>query len=390
MSKIDDRYLKEFLQTLPKEIPSVLLFHTPSMPKQGDKVDIRLEVEDNLSINIPLMIEFLTQEGDLIIAPIPVDLSSLTASFTIPETIEQGSYVLEVTYNDCFLDSTTFNIVDEESARQMAEFERGLETENQVKKSIEEGNYDKSMQLQEKAARHYAHNPKLAARSWEELAEVLYEKDQLTLSREALEKALNINLSIEGLENKQEILDRINEKIEILKPPKTKLQLLREEKGYSQIKLAVLIGVTPETIKAWEEGKELEELKQFFELANKLKCQIDDFIEINPNFDNITNKLSSKPQINSKIRSLRERNKLNQSQIASSVGKTPDIIQKWEDGEELEKLIQFFELAQVLDCKVSDLIEFVDVNVKQKLPEQLAELLSKVTDSPENSTKTKS
>lgn len=309
MSKIDDRYLKEFLQTLPKEIPSVLLFHTPSMPKQGDKVNIRLEVEGNLSADVPLMIKFLTQEGDLLIDPIPVELSSLTASFTIPETIEQGSYVLAVAYNDGFLDSITFDIVDEESARQMAEFEQGLFIEEQVSQAIKKGNYDEAINLQEKAVEHFlnANNPELAGRSWEDLAEVLYENNKPTLSKDALEKALGIYSGIKGLENKEEFINRINEKIEICKPLKNKIKFLREKKGYSQAQLAVLVGVTPE------------------------------------------------------------------------------IIQKWEERQELEVLIQYFELAQVLDCKFSDLIELVDDDVKAKLPE----LSSKVTDSDKNWTRAK-
>ncbi|GBF80822.1 helix-turn-helix domain-containing protein [Aphanothece sacrum] len=387
MSTINQRHLKEFLQNLPEQIPSIELFSTPWMGKQGDKVNIRLEVTGgSIAADIPLMIEFFNQEGDFSIDPIPVNSSDLTASFTLPEKFDQGSYVLQVTYNKVILASKTFDIVDEESARQMAEFEEGLGIEDQVSQAIKKGNYDEAIKLQEKAVEHFlnANNPELAARSWEDLVENLYKNNKPELSKDALEKALGIYSGIEGLENKEEFITRINEKIEICnntiiqpEPLKNNIKLLREKKEHSQEQLAALVGKTPDIIKVWEEGQGFEEIKQFFELAQALNCQIDDLIQIN--YD-----VSNKLKIRSKIRNLIENNTtLTQSQLAFLVGETPDIIKKWEEGQELQELIPYFQLAQELDCKLSDLIELVDDTVKPKLPEPLLE----VTNFDKSSTK---
>ena len=43
----------------------------------------------------------------------------------------------------------------------------------------------------------------------------MYEKEEIILSKEALEEALGSYEAIEDLECKQEIIERINEKIEI-------------------------------------------------------------------------------------------------------------------------------------------------------------------------------
>ncbi len=215
MTKIDDRYLKKNLKDLPEHIPSVFLFHTPPMGKHGDKIDIRLEITEKFSDDTPLMVELLNQEGDLLIDPIPINFPNLTASFKIPQNIEQGIYILKITYNDCTLESTTFNIVDAESAQEVAEFDKGLEIEDKVSQAIEEGDYNQASNLQEKAERHFinANNPELAGYSWEKLAELLSDKNQILLQK-TLEKAWVIYSSLEELENQEEILKRIRHKIE--------------------------------------------------------------------------------------------------------------------------------------------------------------------------------
>lgn len=372
-TKTKNHYLKDVPESLRKEIPSVLIFYSL---KQGRKVDIRLEVTGNLSDNTPLMVELVSQEGDLSMTPTPVNSRDLTASFIIDKGTQQGSHILQVTYHDYVLESTTFEVLDEESVRQMEEFDRGLKVQDQVYEAVEKGNYNQAIDLQKEAATHFlnANNPELAANSWEDLADILYDENQLAFSKHSLQEALEIYSGVKELENREEILTRIREEMEICdqaiadsKTTKTKIQLRREEKGYSQTQLAALVGVTPEIIQAWEEGQRLEELKQFFELAQVLNCKVDDLMEIKDNLSIKDSKPLSNRQIYSNIRNLREKQKYSQNQLALLVGVTGEVIQKWEDGDELGELLRYFELAQVLDCKSSELIEYVDSIIKPTL-----------------------
>jgi hypothetical protein len=55
----------------------------------------------------------------------------------------------------------------------------------------------------------YPDNLELAARSWEDLGEALFEKEQPELSEQALVKALSIYSCVQGLIDKEKIIDRI-------------------------------------------------------------------------------------------------------------------------------------------------------------------------------------
>ena len=72
-------------------------------------------------------------------------------------------------------------------------------------------------------------------------------------------------------------------------------------------------------------------------------------------------------------------------QLALLVGVEPEEIKKWEDNKELEILIKYFRLALRLDCKPSELFDYVDGTVKLKL----SEVFSKQTNMYEDSIKSK-
>ena len=184
-TETNDHYLTEFSENIPEEIPNVLLFYTL---KQGRKVDIKLEMNGDGQRKLPYGIQLISQEGDLLMKPVRVNLPDLTASLTIDENIKQGSYILQVTYQNWVLDSTTFEVLDEKSARQMEEFDRGLEIQDQVYQAIEKSNYEQAFNLQIEVTGHFlnANNPELAVNSWEDLADILYEKNEQTLYGRAL------------------------------------------------------------------------------------------------------------------------------------------------------------------------------------------------------------
>lgn len=58
------------------------------------------------------------------------------------------------------------------------------------------------------------------------------------------------------------------------KPP-SDLSRLREAAGLTQLELAVLIGVTPNTIQGWEKNG-LPHLRKYQKLATVLACKLDD------------------------------------------------------------------------------------------------------------------
>lgn len=61
--------------------------------------------------------------------------------------------------------------------------------------------------------------------------------------------------------------------------PKSKLASLREQAGLTQVQLAVLVGVTPNTIQNWEKDGGLSQLEKYLKLAEVFGCQAEDLVE---------------------------------------------------------------------------------------------------------------
>jgi transcriptional regulator with XRE-family HTH domain len=63
----------------------------------------------------------------------------------------------------------------------------------------------------------------------------------------------------------------------------SRIAALREETGLTQAKLAVLIGVTTNTIQNWESGKSgVDQIEKFLKLCEVLGCDLKDLIEYVP------------------------------------------------------------------------------------------------------------
>ena len=369
---------------------SISLTYEPPVPIPGDTLTIYLNRDGQFSSDHKLIVELVAETGKTLIT-LEINSSNEAATLEIPNDCEEGTYILQVIDNKVVLDSTEIDIFEDKNyAEKTNSFVNGLELEIQIKEEIEKEDYEEAFKLQEMVEEHYKHNLKFAAKSWEEFAEVLYEKKQIELSRKALDEALEIYKKIENSDYKEKIIERINHNLEIVKRNllKTKLQILREKKGYSQDQLALLLKTNPDQIKAWEAGKGCKELLPFYKLAKYLKCKIDDLIKID--YDSPKqlklNKLLDKNKIRSRIRYFREENTtLNVDQLALLVGVEPEEIKKWEDNKELEILIKYFRLALRLDCKPSELFDYVDGTVKLKL----SEVFSKQTNMYEDSIKSK-
>ena len=88
------------------------------------------------------------------------------------------------------------------------------------------------------------------------------------------------------------------------------------------------------------------------------------YIEINANISNPF-QLNNYSVI-SRIRDCRINNNYSIEQWAFLVRLTPRIIEAWEESEELEKLKKYFELANILNCSVDELMDVE--NKKENLP----------------------
>lgn len=64
--------------------------------------------------------------------------------------------------------------------------------------------------------------------------------------------------------------------------PKSKVASFREKAGLTQVQLAVLVGVTPNTIQNWEKDDGLSQLEKYLKLAEVFGCQVEDLVEYVP------------------------------------------------------------------------------------------------------------
>lgn len=64
--------------------------------------------------------------------------------------------------------------------------------------------------------------------------------------------------------------------------PKSRVANLREKAGLTQVQLAVLVGVTPNTIQNWEKENGLDQLERYLKLAAVFGCNVSDLVEYVP------------------------------------------------------------------------------------------------------------
>jgi len=63
------------------------------------------------------------------------------------------------------------------------------------------------------------------------------------------------------------------------KKPKSKIASLREKARLTQVELAVLVGVTPNTIQNWEKENGLAQLERYLMLAEVFGCDVSQLVE---------------------------------------------------------------------------------------------------------------
>ncbi len=63
------------------------------------------------------------------------------------------------------------------------------------------------------------------------------------------------------------------------KKPKSRVASLREKAGLTQVQLAVLVGVTPNTIQNWKKKSGLDRMERYLKLAEVFGCNVSQLVE---------------------------------------------------------------------------------------------------------------
>jgi transcriptional regulator with XRE-family HTH domain len=93
----------------------------------------------------------------------------------------------------------------------------------------------------------------------------------------------------------------------LLTTPKSKIAALREQAGLTQVQVAALVGVTPNTIQNWEKPNGLKQLERYLKMAELFGCKVEELVEYVPsNKDETTNKKTKNFSLED-IREVRQR-----------------------------------------------------------------------------------
>lgn len=77
----------------------------------------------------------------------------------------------------------------------------------------------------------------------------------------------------------------------------------------------------------------------------------------------------------SRISKLREQANLTQAQLAALIGVTTNTIQNWESGKSgLDQIIKYLKLCALLDCELSDLVEYEPASSSEHLKPEVFSL----------------
>jgi transcriptional regulator with XRE-family HTH domain len=146
---------------------------------------------------------------------------------------------------------------------------------------------------------------------------------------------------------------------------KSRIAFLRQQKGWTQLKLSREAGVTENTVQNWEKGRAgLEQIERVLGFCKALNCQVEDLIDIETKAETSSAGADKSVQtsnfLKSNIAKLRDKAKLTQRKLASEAGVTENTVQNWEHGRlgivQIERVLGF---CQALNCKVEDLIKEV-------------------------------
>jgi len=219
-----------------KKIRGVVLNYWPPVVLSGEGLTIRLYVKENAPNQANLEIKLNSEQGQLLASKsteVSLNLATISPCFItkleIPENLSEGVYVLQVWENQTVLASAELELTgDKDYASYMEHFAEALNKQEEVATALEFGNYERAIALQKNCEVLYIaiDNQELAARYWEQLAEKLFDLDAFNDAKKALEYSLVLFEAIEDLADKDEILKRLREEIEIcISPQKVLLSI---------------------------------------------------------------------------------------------------------------------------------------------------------------------
>jgi DNA-binding XRE family transcriptional regulator len=351
-----------------KKIRGVVLNYWPPVVLPGEGLTIRLYVKENAPNQANLEIKLNSEQGQLLASKsteVSLNLATISPCFItkleIPENLSEGVYVLQVWENQTVLASAELELTgDKDYANYMKHFAEALNKQEEVATALEFGNYERAIALQKDCEVLYIaiDNKELAARYWEQLAEKLFDLDAFNDAKKALEYSLVLFEAIEYLENRDKILERIREEVKICENRRNlptvnivNIEALRKKLAYSREAVAVSVGVNPRNIENWEKGYELESLKFYLSLLALYPKNIG--LE-NENLVVDISKL--KVHLKNLIQTIKTQGSYETEQLSASIGASPNIIEDWESGNNLEMLNKFFMLSRVLRCSISSLL----------------------------------
>jgi len=351
-----------------KKIRGVVLNYWPPVVLPGEELTIRLYVKENAPNQANLEIKLNSEQGQLLASKsteVSLNLATISPCFItkleIPENLSEGVYVLQVWENQTLLASAELELTkDQDYANYRKYFAEALNKQEEVATALEFGNYERAITLQKECEVLYIliDNKELAARYWEQLAEKLFDLDAFNDAKKALEYSLVLFEAIEYLENRDKILERIREEVKICENRRNlptvnivNIEALRKKLAYSREAVAVSVGVNPRNIENWEKGYELESLKFYLSLLALYPKNIG--LE-NENLVVDISKL--KVHLKNLIQTIKTQGSYETEQLSASIGASPNIIEDWESGNNLEMLNKFFMLSRVLRCSISSLL----------------------------------
>jgi DNA-binding XRE family transcriptional regulator len=351
-----------------KKIRGVVLNYWPPVVLPGEGLTIRLYVKENAPNQANLEIKLNSEQGQLLASKsteVSLNLATISPCFItkleIPENLSEGVYVLQVWENQTLLASAELELTkDQDYANYRKYFAEALNKQEEVATALEFGNYERAITLQKECEVLYIliDNKELAARYWEQLAEKLFDLDAFNDAKKALEYSLVLFEAIEYLENRDKILERIREEVKICENRRNlptvnivNIEALRKKLAYSREAVAVSVGVNPRNIENWEKGYELESLKFYLSLLALYPKNIG--LE-NENLVVDISKL--KVHLKNLIQTIKTQGSYETEQLSASIGASPNIIEDWESGNNLEMLNKFFMLSRVLRCSISSLL----------------------------------
>lgn len=208
----------ESLSIIPNNIPSLTIAYEPTIVTHGDSITVKLESENQLNENYDLTLKIISEENECLFAKSIEFPKQNTISVTIPDDWQENDYELRIVYQDWILASEILEIANQEEAKQQNLFTQDVNLKNESQNLLKENkNYIQAMKLQEESTNYYQEsgNSVIAAQSWEDFAGELYEAKQYKLAKQNLNKSLAIFKNIKDLEEKDEIIARINREIEL-------------------------------------------------------------------------------------------------------------------------------------------------------------------------------